>query len=319
MSVFLTLIRFPNLLMIAFTQYVMRYAVILPLARSYGMEFQLSGFDFFCLVFSTMCTAAAGYAINDYFDVKTDKINRPGKVVVGRKISRRRTMMMHIIFCALGILSGGYVTWKSGIPELVLVYIMVAGMLWLYSTIYKQQFLIGNMIVALFSALVPMMTLLDIPPMYRENGRLLLDEGANLNFAVFWILGVAVFAFLSTLSREITKDAEDFEGDAAYGCRSLPIVLGDRRTKRTIIGINIVTVVMLGFVYGYFLRHIAGCFSFFYILLLLVVPMALISWKVYKAAGSDDYRRAGDRMKLVMLAGIAYSGVVWLSCFLFCR
>ncbi len=313
MSTFLTLIRFPNLLMIAFIQYMMRYAVILPLAQSHGVEFQLSDFDFFCLVFSTMCTAAAGYAINDYFDVKTDKINRPGKVVVGRKISRRRTMMTHIVFCALGILLGGYVTWKAGIPELVLVYIMVAGMLWLYSSIYKRQFLIGNIIVALFSALVPMMALLDIPPIYRENGQLLLDEGANLDFAVFWILGVAVFAFLTTLSREIVKDAEDFEGDVAYGCRSLPIVLGDRCTKWTIIGINMVIVAMLGIVYGYFLRHVANCFSFFYILLLLVIPIVFISWKVHKAAGNDDYRRVGDWMKLVMLAGIAYSGVVWFT------
>jgi 4-hydroxybenzoate polyprenyltransferase len=313
MSAFLTLIRFPNLLMIAFTQYTMRYAVILPLARSHSVEFQLSGFDFFCLVFSTMCTAAAGYAINDYFDVKTDKINRPGKVVVGRKISRRRTMMTHIAFCALGILLGGYVTWKTGIPGLVLVYIMVAGMLWLYSSIYKRQFLIGNIIVALFSAVVPMMVLLDIPPIYRAEGQVLLNGGANLNFAVFWILGVAVFAFLTTLSREITKDAEDFEGDAAYGCRSLPVVLGDRCTKCTVIGINIVTVAALGVVYGYFLRHVAGCFSFFYILLLLVVPVIFISWKIHKAITGDDYRRAGDRMKLVMLAGIAYSCVVWLA------
>ncbi|MDR1173044.1 MAG: geranylgeranylglycerol-phosphate geranylgeranyltransferase [Bacteroidales bacterium] len=313
MSAFFTLIRFPNLLMIAFTQYVMRYAVILPLVRSHSVEFRLSGFDFFCLVFSTMCTAAAGYAINDYFDVKTDNINRPNKVVVGRKISRRRTMMTHIIFCAPGILLGGYVTWKSGIPELALLYIMVAGMLWLYSTIYKQRFLIGNIIVALFSALVPMMVLLDIPPIYRASGQLLLDEGANLDFAVLWILGVAVFAFLTTLSREIIKDAEDFEGDAVYGCRSLPIVLGDRCTKRTIIGINIATVVALGIVYSYFLHCMAGCFSFFYILLLLVVPIIFISWKIHKAVTSDDYRRAGDWMKPVMLAGIAYSGVVWFA------
>ncbi len=311
MSSFLTLIRFPNLLMIAFIQCMMRYAVILPLARSYGVELQLSGFTFFCLVFSTMCTAAAGYAINDYFDVKTDKINRPGEVVVGRTISRRKAMMTHVILSATGILLGGYVTWKAGIPELVLVYIVVAGMLWLYSSIYKRQFLIGNIIVALFSALVPMMVLLDIPPIYREYAQFLLEKGENFNIAVFWILGVAVFAFLTTLAREIIKDAEDFEGDVAYGCRSLPIVLGDRYTKWTIIGINAVVVVLLSFVYGYFLYHVAGYFSFFYILLLLLIPIIFINRKIYKATTNDDYRRAGDWMKLVMLAGIAYSGVVW--------
>ena len=314
MSSFLHLIRFPNLVMIAFTQYVMRYAVIFPLAQSHGVDFQLSGFTFFLLVFSTMCTAAAGYAINDYFDVKTDKINRPGKVVVGRKIGRHKAVMIHIIICATGILLGGYVTWKAGIAELALMYIVVAAMLWLYSLVYKRQFLIGNIIVALFSALVPMLVLLDIPPIYKSYGQFLLEQGASLNVAVYWISGVAVFAFLTSLSREIIQDAEDFEGDAAYGCRSLPIVMGDRFTKWTIIGINAVTVVLTGIVYGFFLRHTSGWFSFFYLLLLLIVPVVFISWKVHQAATSDDYRRAAIWMKWVMLAGIAYCGIGWLYC-----
>ena len=310
MSAFLKLIRFPNLLMIAFTQYVMRYTVILPLARVHGVELQLSGFTFFCIVFSTMCTAAAGYVINDYFDVKTDKINRPGKVVVGRSIARRKAVKTHIVLCATGVLLGGYVTWKAGIPELVLVYMVAAGMLWLYSSIYKRQFLIGNIIVSLFFALVPMLTLLDIPPIYREYGTLLLEKNTNLNFAAFWILGVAAFAFLITLSHQIIKDAEDFEGDAVYGCRSLPIVLGDRYTKWTIVGINASIVVMLALMYYFFLCQLAGTFSFFYILLLLIIPIIYLSWKVLNATTGDDYRRAGNRMKWIMLAGIAFSGIL---------
>ena len=311
MSSFLTLIRFPNLLMIAFVQYMMRYAVILPLVRLHGVDFQLSGFTFFCIVFSTMCTAAAGYVINDYFDVKADKINRPDKVIVGKYISRRKTMMTHIILCAIGILLGGYVTWAAGIPALVVVYMVVAGMLWLYSTIYKQMFLIGNIIIALFSALVPMMPLLDIPPIYGMYQPLLLEAGANLNFAVFWILGFAAFAFLITLSHGIIKDAEDFEGDVAYGCRSLPVVLGELYTKWTIIGINASIVALVGIVYGCFLRHVAGYFSFFYIIILLVIPLIYICWMVYKATTNDDYRRAGNLMQWVMLAGIAYNIVIW--------
>ena len=313
MSSFLHLIRFPNLLMIAFTQYVMRYAVIFPLARTYGVEFQLSGFTFFLLVFSTMCTAAAGYAINDYFDVKTDKINRSGKVVVGNKIGRRKTVLIHIIICATGIILGGYVTWKADIAALVLVYMVIAAMLWLYSLIYKRQFLIGNIIVALFSALVPMMVLMDIPPIYRLYGRFLLEQGANLNYAIFWISGVAAFVFLTTLSREIIQDAEDFEGDAAYGCRSLPIVMGDQFTKWTIIGINTAVLVLLGLVYVFFLHYIGGWFSLFYLLLLLAAPLVFINWKVHRAATSDDYRRAALWTRRVMLAGIVYNVVCLLN------
>ena len=310
MSAFFDLIRFPNLLMIAFTQYVMRYAVIFPLSRLHGLEFQLSDFTFLCVVFSTICTAAAGYAINDYFDVKTDKINRPCKVRVVRTIARRNAMKTHIVLCAAGILLGGYVSWSAGIPELVLVFMVVAGMLWLYSSIYKRQFLIGNIIVSLFFALVPMLVLLDVPPMYRIYETVLLEKGENLDFAVFWILGVAAFAFLITLSYQIIKDAEDFEGDAAYGCRSLPIVMGDRYTKYTIIGINASIVVMLVLMYFFFLRQLAGIFTFFYLFLLLVIPITYISWKILNATTSNDYRRAGNLMKWVMLAGVAYNGIL---------
>jgi 4-hydroxybenzoate polyprenyltransferase len=245
--------------------------------------------------------------------MKTDKINRPGKVVVGKTINRHKTVMIHGILCAAGILLGGYVTWMAGIPELVLAYMMVAGLLWLYSFTYKRQFLIGNIIAALFSALVPMTALLDIPPIYRAYGTFLLEQGANLNFAIFWILGVAVFAFLTILSHEIIKDAEAFEGDAAYGCRSLPVLMGDRYTKWSIVGVNVAIVVMLALAYQLFLRQLSGYFSFFYILFFLIIPIIFISWKAFKATTDSDYRRAGKWMIWVMLAGIAYSGILFLG------
>ncbi len=314
MTPFFALIRFPNLLIIAFTQYMMHYAVILPYVKSYGFELQLGGFPFFCLVLSTMCTAAAGYAINDYFDVKTDHINRPDKVIVGKSISRRKTMMIHIIFCISGILLGGYVTWSAGVPLMVLLYIFVAGMLWLYSSIYKRQLLIGNVIVALFTALVPMMVLLDIPLLNSVYRHELLETGRNFNPAMFRILGFAAFAFLTTLSREIIKDTEDFEGDVAYGCRSIPIVLGTTCTKQLIIAINAVIVIAIGFVFWRFLRYTPtgrfDYFSFFYILLLIVTPILRLSWKVYRAESSTDYQKAGNWMKIVMLAGILYSSIL---------
>ncbi|MDR2039620.1 MAG: geranylgeranylglycerol-phosphate geranylgeranyltransferase [Bacteroidales bacterium] len=311
MRPFLTLIRLPNLLIIAFTEYMMRYAVVQPLIRQYGFEFQLSDFTFFCLVVATICTAAAGYAINDYFDVKTDMINRPDKVIVGKSINRRRVMMIHIIFCIAGIVLGGYVTWRAGVPQLVILFIVVAGMLWLYSFIYKRQFLIGNLIVSLFTSLVPMMVLLDIPSLNRVYRQELLDAGTNLNMVIFWIFGFSIFAFLSTLSREIVKDTEDFEGDKAYGCRSVSIVLGTSATKWIIISINMVMVVTLGYVFWKFLRYDPdGTFnylSFFYLLVLIIFPLLWVNRNVCKANDSNDYRKISNWMKWIMLAGILYS------------
>jgi 4-hydroxybenzoate polyprenyltransferase len=314
---FLSLIRWPNLLMIAFVEYMMRYAVMRPLVRLYGFELQLGDSTFACLVLAVICTAAAGYAINDYFDVRADTVNRPHKVVVGKGISRRRVMMTHIILCILGILLGGYVTWRAGVPQLALLFIIVAGMLWLYSFSYKRQFLIGNLIVALFMAMVPLMVLLDIPLLNKVYRQILLDEGGNFNVIMIWIACFSIFAFLATLSREIIKDTEYFEGDKAYGYRSVIIVLGTKIAKWVIIGIHALIFAALGAVFLFFLKYnLAGQFdylSFFYFLICIAIPLIRMSWKVYKAKSSNDYHIIGNWMKWVMIAGTSYGLVVYYN------
>ncbi len=314
MKPFLSLIRWPNLLMIAYMQYVMRYAVIQPIIKLYGFELQMSGFTFFCLVLSTICTAAAGYVINDYFDIKTDHINRPDKVIVGKYISRRKTMMIHLILSIAGVLLGGYVTWAVGVPLLVLLFIFITGMLWLYSTTYKRQFLIGNLVVSLFTAIVPLLTLLDIPLLNRVYYNELLDMQTNLNLVVVWVSGFACMAFLTTFSREVIKDTEDFEGDSVCRTRSVPIVLGIGWAKGIVITVNMLTAGILGFVFWRFLRHnFEGGFDFlsFVYFLLLILSLLWVNWQVYRAHVAKDYHQASVMMKIIMVAGITYGWVVW--------
>ncbi|MDR1673567.1 MAG: geranylgeranylglycerol-phosphate geranylgeranyltransferase [Bacteroidales bacterium] len=314
---FLTLIRLHHLLVIAFAQYMMRYGVVQPLIRLYGFELQMSHQTFFWLVMATVLTAAAGHAINNYFDVRTDTINRPGSVVVGKSISRRGAMLTHILLCVSGILIGGYVTWRAGVPKLAVLFILAATVLWLYPFIYKRQFLTGNLMIALLTALIPLSVLLDIPLLnvtYREQ---LLDAHNNLNLVSAWVLCFAVFTFLAALSRSIIKDNEDFEGDSAYGCRSIIIVLGVKAAKRTIIGINALMTIALGVAFRLFLNHnLGGQFdylTFFHFLLLLVAPLFWTCFKVYRAKTADDYRLTASWMTWVMIGGITYGAVVYYN------
>ena len=172
MIAFLQLIRYRNLLIIAATQYMMRHLIVVPILAVNGFVPQLDHFHFFLLVFSSMSITAAGYVINDYFDTKTDLLNRPSTVIVGKKISRRGAMTLHIILNGIGILSGIYLSWHVGILSLGIAYILAAGVLWFYSTTYKRQFLIGNLIVSVFTALVPFIVVVFEVPLlnkvYRE-------------------------------------------------------------------------------------------------------------------------------------------------------
>jgi len=322
MITFFKLIRIQNLVIVALTQYMMRWCIIHPilqhltavnangdLVRLPAFDLQFSEFNFFLLVLSTVLLTAAGYVINDYFDTKTDLLNHPGKVIVGKVIPRRAAMTIHIVFNILGIAIGTYIAFLVKMPFLVFIYIIVTGLLWFYSTTYKRQFLIGNLIVSILTALVPLMVILfEIPLLNRAYGHVLMEYNTTLTIVVAWVAGFSFFAFITTLTREIIKDIEDFEGDNAYGRRTLPIVLGVSYSKWVVTGLNIITVGAL--VYVYF-RYLKDNVTLIYMLITLLVPYIVLTYRIYKADSKSDYHFASNLSKMIMLAGIVYALVVY--------
>ena len=152
--------------------FLMRYGIIESLLYAKSLELglnnhlvlQLSFSDFILLIMATGLITSAGYIINDYFDRKTDMINKPYKVIVGRFIKRRIAMVLHSVFNILGIIAGTYISYKNGLKFMSIIYIIASGILWFYSTNYKKQIIVGNLIVALLTAMIPMLVILyEIP------------------------------------------------------------------------------------------------------------------------------------------------------------
>lgn len=314
---FLKLIRFQNLLIIAATQYMMRLFIIEPILAVNGFELQLDHLHFFLLVFSSMAITAAGYVINDYFDVKTDLLNRPSTVIVGRKISRRGGITLHIVLNSVGILTGAYLSWYIGMPGFGIAYVLAAGLLWFYSTTYKRQFLIGNLIVSIFTAVVPFVVVIfEIPLLNKAYREILIANEMNFNTIIAWVGGFSFFAFLATLIREIIKDVEDFEGDAAYGRNTLPIVLGIRFTRILIIFLILVLVFSLVYVYiTHLSRKPGGEFDFlslFWFSVMLIIPFIYLIFRLIAARDKKDYHFCSNLTKLIMLAGILYSVMFYI-------
>jgi 4-hydroxybenzoate polyprenyltransferase len=318
MKEFLNLIRWQNLLIIILTMVLMRYAVLAPLIGKIGvilikgsgeeipMTLQFNWFDFILLVGATVFITAGGYVINDYFDIKTDLINK-GKVIVGTKIPRRQAMMWHNIFNITGVAAGFYISWKAGYILMGALFLIVSGLLYFYSASYKRQFLIGNVIVALLTAMVPMLVVFyEWPALYRYytvNATVL----PNINFIFYWIGGFALFAFLITLTREIIKDIEDFEGDIAFGRNTVPVVIGVLSSKIVSICLIIITVILL-YLTWYFL--INDIITFIYITAAVVLPLIFVIYKVVISANRKQLHNASSLMKIVMITGILYSVVV---------
>ncbi len=300
---FLKLIRIQNLLIIAFTQCMVRWCLIYPILKIRGYELQLSDFNFFLLVISTMMIAAAGYVINDYFDVNIDKINKPERLVIGKGVKRRVAIGAHTVMNILAIIIGLYISYIVGAWKLILIYFFWAFGLWFYSTHFKRQFLIGNLIIAVFVALVSLVVgIYELLPCYKAYS----VYGEIISFKDVWIciFCISFFAFVTTLLREMIKDIEDYEGDKEYGCKTMPIVIGVRSSKIVIAVISLCTMICLGYIQMRLWK--INLPSFFYFSIALQVLFLFLIYKILTAQTKNDFRFAGNTAKFIMLMGVCY-------------
>ena len=150
---FLRLIRWPNLLIVIATQYIVRYFVIQPVLYLDGFQLQLELSIFIILVIASVFITAGGYIINDYFDRNIDILNKPKRVIVGPIIKRRSAMAYHLILSFIAIILGAYVSYCVGKIHYAVIFPMLVGILWFYSTTYNKQLLIRNIIIALLDNL----------------------------------------------------------------------------------------------------------------------------------------------------------------------
>jgi 4-hydroxybenzoate polyprenyltransferase len=318
MKAFLKLIRWQNLLMITLTMVLMRYAVLAPVINKIGvilikgsgeeipMSIQFPWYDFILLVAATVFITAGGYVINDYFDIKTDLINK-GKVIVGTKIPRRKAMMWHSILNVAGVSAGFYISYKAGYIWLGTMFLLVSGLLYFYSASYKRQFLIGNIIVAILTAMVPLLVVFYEWPALYKYYTINAIRLPQINFIIYWVGGFALFAFMTNLIREIIKDIEDFEGDIAYGRNTIPVVIGVLSAKIVSICLIIITVILLYLLWHFF---ISDKITFIYITCLIVIPLLYVIYKLVKSSDKKQLHRASSIVKLVMITGVLYSVVV---------
>lgn len=318
MRSFLNLIRWKNLIIVALTMILMRYAVIeaviskisVILTGGDGIPVPLSlkfpWYDFVILVLATLLITAGGYVINDYFDIKTDLINR-GEVIVGTKIPRRKAMMWHNVLNIVGVAAGFYISWKAGYFWLGTLFLIVSGLLYFYSASYKRQFLIGNIVVSILTAMVPMLVVLfEWPFLYRYYAvNATVMPGIGIIF--YWVGGFAIFAFLTTLTREIIKDIEDFEGDMAYGRNTVPVVIGILTSRIVSICLIIITLALL---YSIWYFYLYDKITLTYITAVIALPLLYTIFLLAKGKTRKQLHSASSLMKIVMLTGILYSLLV---------
>jgi 4-hydroxybenzoate polyprenyltransferase len=279
------------------------------------MELKLSFPAFLAYLFATMLVAAAGYAINDYYDRNLDLVNRnSGDVVVGEQIPAERVMMLYSILNIAALILAAFASWKAGVFLLLICYPIMIGLLYFYTTTYKKMLLTGNIIVSLATALVPFAVYLyEMPPVLSHYKHYILSAPIDLGVVLGWILGFSVFAFISGLAREIVKDMEDFEGDKFGGRNTVPIAWGMGWAKG--ISITLLGIIVAGIAFLFYFFFIsAGKPDFItltYFSAFLIIPLLYNIYQLYISKTFSEYKSCGDLLKLIMLAGILYAPVVW--------
>jgi len=297
---FLRLIRFPNLIIVALTQYLLQYLLLVPAFRQGGIEPALDFLHFTLLVISTLIIAAGGYIINDIVDYQIDVINKPDKVLINRKISMPTAYRLYYSLSLLGFIISLYLAFYVENVPLVLIYPAAVLLLWSYSVQFKQRVLIGNIIVSIFCAFVAGVVWFA----ERHTFTALWKEAPSIAEQVQFILTFyLIFAFLSTMFREIIKDMEDVKGDELLNCRTLPLVLGIKTGKgvAAFFGVSLLA----------FLTYLAqelwednDLLQLLFVLIAIVLPLLVALLLLVKAALAKEFHRLSILAKFIMLTGL---------------
>lgn len=298
MKAILRLIRFQNLIIIGLTMCMIRYFLVGKLLDLRALWLGLSDLDFLVLTLSVLFIAAGGYIVNDYFDLPIDAINKPEQIVIGRNISKNNAFKLYITLTVIGAILSLYVSYKVNNLTYCLINLSCAGLLWFYSNTYKKTLLIGNIVIAVLSGLVPLLVAIYEPNKSKTE--------------LLFVSTYAGFAFVISLIREIIKDIEDIEGDKSQGANTLPIATNIGFSKLLVFALIVSLLYFLGYVeYNQYITQDVR--SLWYFIIAISVPLLLLGVGVVLAKEKVQFHRLSQLSKFIMLTGIFSTLVFYYS------
>lgn len=308
----LQLVRWSNLFFLGALIYVMEKWVVVPILDDVAFGEQLPWYILLLIAAATILIAAGGYVINDYFDIKIDRINRPDQLIVTQYISKENAMRLSIGLSGVGMVCGLVVAWLLRSSTIAILFAIIPGLLWFYSSSYKRLLIIGNVTIALLSALSPMMIAIANVAQLQLKYSTILPYTTLEHDIYAWVGGFSLFAFLLTWIREIVKDLQDQMGDRELECHSMPIVWGNIVTKIVVTALIVLTTVLIGWFWYSILPfdHSWQSFSTRYIVLAIIIPLWGALWLLWAAKIPSDYRTCQQVLKLTMFLGMLYSFVL---------
>lgn len=292
---FLKLIRYKNLLMLAFMQLLFRYAFL----KQQEVPLALSDWQYGLLILSTVLLAAAGYVINNIYDVGTDSINKPNDVVVGKGITETAAYNIYIGLNISGVAIGFILSNIIMRPTFASLFILIASLLYFYATTLKQIMILGNFVVALLLAVsVLIIGVFDLFPATTAENQ---AQMASL-FSI--LIDYALFAFMINFIREIVKDIEDVNGDYNMGMNTLPVAIGVSRAAKIALGFAIIAFILSGLHCNTYFMQNKLYIAVFYAFATVLAPLLYFIVKIFSAKSQKDFHHLSSILKLILFFGI---------------
>ena len=308
---FFKLIRWSNLLMIATTMGFMLVFLIHPLLGTPVFETGLSLPEFCMLASSVLLITMGGYIVNDLSDVNPDTVNKAGKNLIGEKISTSSATLMYWITTLAGLALGTLFSYNLNQINYSLIFVFTAGLLWFYSSKYKCQPLLGNLVVAALSSLSFLLVWLFSFFALSNQAQVFTATQSAFPLITRIIFIYTAFAFFVSLFREIVKDLEDYAGDYRFGCRTLPVAFGTQVAKVAALITGYITLAGMGWTGWFFVKSghpwLAGWFA------LMILALLAMLIQLHQADNKKDYSKLSLNSKLLMIMGISSIVILYLE------
>lgn len=289
----LNLIRYKNLLLIILVQLLIRFALFEP----FQIDVKLNFLGYFLLILATICIAAAGNIINDIYDVETDTVNKPNRVVIGKSISEKTAFNLFLILNVIGVGIGFYLSHSVGKSPFFSIFVIISATLYVYASFLKRTPVIGNIVISLLVAMsILIVGIFDLLPTITED-----NNATQITFFKI-LVDYAVFAFLINLVREMIKDIEDVDGDYNAQMNTLPIAIGRERAKHIAFIVSLLPIIaVIYFIVTYLYKQ---QIAIGYFLVFILAPLVYTTIKLYSATLKKELHHISVVYKIIMLLGM---------------
>jgi geranylgeranylglycerol-phosphate geranylgeranyltransferase len=220
--------------------------------------------------------AGGANAINDYFDIEIDRVNKPLRPLPRGAITLNGVLLLWAVISFAGIAVNLFLNWGAFAIAVTAVVV-----LFLYSFYFKGTVLMGNVIVSCMTGLA-------------------FIYGGVVTGRIEYGVPPAVFAFLTNMAREIIKDVEDMEGDRQQNAITFPIRFGARAAlilAAIVLGALIISTIL--FYYFAFYSDI-----FLYIVLIIDCTVAYVAISMWRDSTPKNMNRLSMILKIDMLIGL---------------